>query len=92
MPILTIIAGCNGAGKSTFAPSFLPEGLLSFDYDKLFLEHYNQLCDSELREEFARNKTTEIFEKAVNEALMTNTTPDYIKHRLSDIYEMINKQ
>jgi len=73
MPILTIIAGCNGAGKSTFAPSFLPEGLLSFDYDKLFLEYYNQLPDSELREEFARNKTTEIFEKAVDKALTSKT-------------------
>ena len=69
MPILTIIAGCNGAGKSTFAPSFLPEGLLSFDYDKRFLEHYNQLPDSELREEFAKHKTTEAFEKAVEGAL-----------------------
>ncbi len=69
MPVLTIIAGCNGAGKSTFAPSFLPEGLISFDYDKLFLEYYNQLPDSELREELARNKTTGIFEKAVDEAL-----------------------
>jgi len=38
MPNLTIIAGCNGAGKSTFAPSFLPDGVFSFDYDKLFLE------------------------------------------------------
>ena len=69
MPVLTIIAGCNGAGKSTFAPSFLSGGLLSFDYDKLFLELYNQLPESELREEFASNKTTEIFEKAVEEAL-----------------------
>ena len=69
MPVLTIIAGCNGAGKSTFASSFLPKGLLSFDYDKLFLEYYYQLPDSELREEFARNKTTAIFEKAVNEAI-----------------------
>lgn len=73
MPILTIIAGCNGAGKSTFAPSFLPEGLLSFDYDKLFLEHYNQLPDSELREEFAKHKTTEEFERAVENALINKT-------------------
>jgi len=35
MPNLIIIAGCNGAGKSTFASSFLPEGLSSFDYDRL---------------------------------------------------------
>lgn len=73
MSILTIIAGCNGAGKSTFAPSFLPEGLISFDYDRLFLDHYNQLPDSEYREEFSRNKTTEEFEKAVEEALNNNT-------------------
>ena len=42
MPDLIIIAGCNGAGKSTFATSFLPEGLTSFDYDRLFLENYNR--------------------------------------------------
>ena len=41
MPKLIIIAGCNGAGKSTFAASFLPDGLISFDYDKLYLEYYN---------------------------------------------------
>lgn len=73
MPVLTIIAGCNGAVKSTFAPSFLPEGLISFDYDKLFLKHYNQLPDSELREELARDKTTEEFERAVGEALAGKT-------------------
>ncbi len=35
MPDLIIIAGCNGAGKSTFATSFLPEGWISFDFDGL---------------------------------------------------------
>jgi predicted ABC-type ATPase len=43
MPDLIIIARCNGAGKSTFAPSFLSEGLTSFDYDRLYLENYNSL-------------------------------------------------
>jgi predicted ABC-type ATPase len=62
MPDLIIIAGCNGAGKSTFSSSFLPEGLTSFDYDRLFLENYNSLPDSELRETFARNQTTKDFE------------------------------
>ena len=69
MPNLIIIAGCNGAGKSVFAPSFLPKGLSSFDYDKLFLHNYNSLSDSELREEFAKNKTTEAFEYAIESAL-----------------------
>lgn len=69
MPKLIIIAGCNGAGKSTFASSFLPEGLSSFDYDKLFIEHYNTLPDSEFREKFAKDKTTKEFEQAVENAL-----------------------
>lgn len=73
MAELTIIAGCNGAGKSTFAPSFLPDGLMSFDYDRLFLETYNSLPDSELREEFAKNQTTQIFESSVDKALLNKT-------------------
>ena len=71
---LTIIAGCNGAGKSTFASTFLPEGHTSFDYDRIFLEYYNQLPDSELREKIARNQTTELFENLINNALETKTT------------------
>jgi predicted ABC-type ATPase len=73
MPSLIIIAGCNGAGKSTFASSFLPEGLISFDYDKRFLEHYNSLPDSELRDRIAKNKTTEEFERSANCAIEKGT-------------------
>ena len=53
-PHLIIIAGCNGAGKSTYSQS-LVETVIPFDYDKRFLEIYNHLPDSELREEFAIN-------------------------------------
>ncbi|HKM93743.1 MAG TPA: zeta toxin family protein [Prolixibacteraceae bacterium] len=66
---LIIIAGCNGAGKSTFASSFLPEEMTSFDYDRLFLENYNSLPDSELREQFARNQTTKYFETSIENAI-----------------------
>ncbi|PWD97772.1 zeta toxin family protein [Marinilabilia rubra] len=69
MPDLIVIAGCNGAVKSTFASSFLPEGLTSFDYDRLFLEYYNSLPDSEFRETFAKKQTTEAFEKSIQKAL-----------------------
>jgi predicted ABC-type ATPase len=65
MAELTIIAGCNGSGKSTFAPSFLKEGLTSFDYDKLYLQLYSSLHDCEFREEMARNMTSKIFEEEV---------------------------
>ena len=73
MPNLIVIAGCNGAGKSTFASSFLPDELTSFDYDKLYLEHYSILPDSELREKFARDRTTQDFEEAVNRAIKNKT-------------------
>ena len=73
MPDLTIIVGCNGAGKSTFASSFLPEGMTSFDYDKLFLENYNSLPNSELREKFAKNQTTKDFESSIYQALLNKT-------------------
>lgn len=69
MPKLTIIAGCNGAGKSTFASSLIPAGVHSFDYDKLFIETYKNLSDSELREQFARDQTTKAFENAISKAI-----------------------
>jgi predicted ABC-type ATPase len=74
MPDLIVIAGCNGAGKSIFASSFLPEGLASFDYDRLFLEYYNSMPDSELREQIAINQTTENFESAIESAIFTKSS------------------
>lgn len=65
MPNLIIIASCNGAGKSTFASSLLPTDIISFDFDKLFIENYNSLPDSELREKFAKDKTTNEFEQVI---------------------------
>lgn len=73
MPDLVIIAGCNGAGKSVFAPSFLPENIQSFDYDKLFLANYREMQDSELREKFARDKTTKTFEQTIEASLCNST-------------------
>lgn len=69
MPNLIIIAGCNGAGKSTFASSFLPEGLTSFDYDRTYLENYDSLPDSELRDKFAKDQTIADFETAIQSAI-----------------------
>lgn len=73
MPNLIVIAGCNGAGKSTFASSFLPDGLTSFDYDKLYLEYYSILPDSEFRDKFARDKTTKDFEDAIKQSVTNKT-------------------
>ncbi len=43
--------------------------MLSFDFDKLFLEYYNSIPDSELREMFARKSTAELFESSVRSAI-----------------------
>lgn len=87
MPDLTIIAGCNGAGKSTFASSLLPDGLTSFDYDRRFLENYDSLPDSELREEFAKKQTTKDFEDSIYKALKNKT--DFCYETNFDIYPLI---
>lgn len=42
---------------------------MSFDYDKLYLEYYNELPDSELRDKFALDRTTRDFENAIKNSL-----------------------
>lgn len=54
-PILLVIAGCNGSGKSSFSKMLAPSGLIPFDYDLYYLNFYKSLSDSDLREEMAHN-------------------------------------
>jgi predicted ABC-type ATPase len=42
-PSLTVIAGCNGAGKTTFARSFLEDNVPYFNFDVNFLNHKQKL-------------------------------------------------
>ena len=69
-PCLKIIAGCNGAGKSTYSKLF-SEDTVPFDYDKRFLERYRSMPDSELREQIAINKTTDEFTSELDNAFST---------------------
>jgi len=74
MPELTIIASCNGSGKSSTGYTFIPKkSLVPFDYDKLFLRNYDSLLDSDFREEMAKNMTTAAFEEAANYAIRSKT-------------------
>ena len=66
-PNLIIIAGCNGAGKSTFS-SILVDDIIPFDFDKRFLENYNQLLDSDFRDVMATNLTINEFEHKIQYA------------------------
>ncbi len=58
-PVLTLIAGCNGAGKSTYSRLFVEEGIEPFDYDKIYLSKLANLKESELNNLIAINQTTE---------------------------------
>jgi len=60
MPSLTI-----------FAPTFLPQHLQSFDYDKRYRNIYNSLPDSDFRDKFAKDRTTKEFEKSISNHLKT---------------------
>jgi predicted ABC-type ATPase len=70
-PYLRIFAGCNGSGKSTYSQVF-SQDTLPFDFDKRFLECYNSMLDSELREEIAKNRITEAFLNESNNAILNN--------------------
>lgn len=68
-PVLTVIAGCNGSGKSSFSKAVSPENTPSFDYDKEFLKIYRSMSDSEYRDRIAHNKTSELLARSVDEAI-----------------------
>ncbi len=67
-PYLRIFAGCNGSGKSTYSKVFSQDAI-PFDFDKRFLERYNSMPDSELREEIAKYLTSEEFLNESNKAI-----------------------
>lgn len=70
MPILTIFAGCNGAGKSTFAQNFLPNNEVCFNTDiekaKIFEEVKSY---GEQAEEIASRQANELFNSSADESI-----------------------
>lgn len=68
-PVLTVIAGCNGSGKSSFSRAVTVDNAPAFDYDKIFVEHYNSLQDSDLRDVIAHNLSWIVLERAFEESL-----------------------
>lgn len=71
-PILLVIAGCNGSGKSTFSKFIVPEDFLPFDYDFYFLSYYKQLADSDIRDTIAHNMAFNELENQVNYSILNN--------------------
>lgn len=68
-PTLLVIAGCNGSGKSSFSKALFLNNSLPYDYDQVYLEVYNSLRDSELRDRMAHNLSSEHLRKDIEAAI-----------------------
>jgi predicted ABC-type ATPase len=68
-PTLLVVAGCNGAGKSSFSKALSPKNSSPYDYDLVFLEIYNNLIDSELRDRMAHNLSFENLKSSIENAI-----------------------
>ncbi|WP_286972131.1 zeta toxin family protein [Flavobacterium sp. UBA4854] len=73
-PVLTVIAGCNGSGKSTFSKVLSPEKFTPFDYDFYFLKFYNSLFDSDIREEMAHSLAFNELEHQIKTAIANKSS------------------
>lgn len=68
-PVLLVIAGCNGSGKSTFSKPLSPDNFTPFDYDFQFLRFYNSLMDSDIREDMAHRMAFNELENQIKKAI-----------------------
>lgn len=68
-PVLIIIAGCNGSGKSTFSTPLAPDNFTPFDYDYHFLKFYNTLIDSDIKEAMAHRMAFNELEGQIKKAI-----------------------
>ncbi|MDI9310550.1 MAG: zeta toxin family protein [Limnohabitans sp.] len=87
MPILIIITGSNGAGKSSSGPDYIPKKLRNsiFDGDKLFMLKKSEFWSSGIRSQkecrnLAFDIVVETFEKLVEDSLANKTDFVYEGH------------
>ncbi|MEP7142241.1 MAG: zeta toxin family protein [Ferruginibacter sp.] len=89
MPALYIIAGSNGAGKSTVGPDYLPTAIQKtcavFDGDKLFVEKQRDLWKNGIRAHKEAKKiafafVTDTFDSLVRDAISKKTDFAYEGH------------
>lgn len=73
-PVLLVIAGCNGSGKSTFSKLLSPDNFIPFDYDFQFLKFYNSLFDSDIRESMAHQMAFNELENQIKKAIDSNSS------------------
>jgi predicted ABC-type ATPase len=95
-PVLIIIGGCNGSGKSTYAPTLIsnnhyPKEVFHFDGDKVFKEEYEKLDDSEYRELYAKKYTEDKFAALKEECIKSKTSFAYETNFNNNPHEIINE-
>lgn len=73
-PVLLIISGCNGSGKSTFSKLLAPNNFTPFDYDYQFLRCYHSLIDSDIREAMSHRMAFNELESKIKIAIKTNSS------------------
>ncbi|WP_225587127.1 zeta toxin family protein [Algoriphagus sp. Y33] len=66
---LLVIAGCNGAGKSSYSRILSPEGIAVFGYDKHFLEIYSSIIPTDFQDQMAHNMTFQKLETQIDQAI-----------------------
>lgn len=71
-PKLVIIAGCNGAGKSSYSKGLVESGITPFDYDAYFLEYYSKLQPSDIQDKMAHNAAFVELERQIEKAITEN--------------------
>ena len=71
-PILLVIAGCNGSGKSSFSRLLAAEDFEPFDYDFHYLMYYKELFDSDIRDLMAHNLAFGELQNRIGEAIISN--------------------
>ncbi|MEN9345510.1 MAG: hypothetical protein RLZZ60_979 [Bacteroidota bacterium] len=72
-PILLVIAGCNGSGKSSFSSILAADNFQPFDYDIHYLNHYRTIPDSDVKDTMAHNLAFSDLELVIKNALSTNS-------------------
>ncbi len=68
-PILWVIAGCNGSGKSSFSKEIIDLNVIPFDYDKYFLAFYDSLQPSDIQDRMAHNLAFEELETQITDSI-----------------------
>ena len=83
-PQLLVIAGCNGAGKSSYSRILSPEGIPVFDYDKHFLEIYSSIIPTDFQDQMAHSMAFQRLEKQIDQAIQTRHSFAYETNFNSD--------